>query len=258
MTIKSYSRPDSLAEAYASLTSSAGNAVIAGLTSVKMGMGTIETAVDLSGLGLDYIREDGGLLRIGAMASLRKVELSEACGRACSGILREAVGHIGGVQLRSHATLGGAVMSLWSSSDTLAALLALDAGLLFHRAGAMGIEAFLDAPLRGDILTEISIPDLSLRCAREALRISCQDIPILTVAVAARGGQARIAVGARPRRAALARAAMRAFAQGATPAACGAAAALELEFGGDARGSAGYRRELCAVLVERCLAEVAR
>jgi CO/xanthine dehydrogenase FAD-binding subunit len=256
MNIREYLRPDSLEDAYELVSRSPGNVAIGGLTAIKLRGEDIETAVDLSSLGLDYIREESGQVHIGAMTSLRSIERSEACGRACSGILAKAVGRIGGVQLRNHATLGGAVVSLWSSSDTLSALLAVDAELSFYRAGKLSMESFLERPVHGDILTEISIPDPGPRCAQEATRISYQDAPLLTVAVSARGREARIAVGARPSRAVLAKGAMRSFATGRSPRETGQVAGEELEFGDDFRASAWYRKDICAVLVERALDKV--
>lgn len=255
MTIREYARADSVEAAYDLLVASPDNAVIAGLTALKLAGRNIGVAVDLAGLGLDYIQAEGGSLTIGASTSLRSVELAEPCVRACSGILAKAVGRIGGVQLRNHATLGGAVISRWSISDTMAALLAVDAALVFHRAGEVSMQAFLEDPVRRDILTEIRVPDTLLLCAQEAERISYLDFPLLTVAVAARGREARIVVGARPGPAVLAIKAMRAFSGGASARDAGAIASEELDFADDQRASAWYRKKLCAVLVERSLNE---
>lgn len=255
MVIHEYARAGSVESAYELLSRSPDNAVIGGLTSLKLAGKDIGIAIDISGLGLDYIREEGGVLRIGASSSLRSVELSEPCFRACSGLLAAAVSRVGGVQLRSLATLGGAVVSMWSVSDTVAALLAVDAQLEFYRAGSVSLESFLERPIRRDILTELRVPDTGLRCAQEAMRISYLDFPLLTVAVAAHAREARIAVGARPGRAVLAKEAMRLFSQGGSPRDAGAKASEELDFGDDARASSWYRKKLCAVLVERSLNE---
>jgi CO/xanthine dehydrogenase FAD-binding subunit len=255
MTIQKYARADSVEAAYELISQSPENAVIGGMTALKLAGRDIGVAVDLLGLGLDYISEEGRVLRIGATSPLRSIELSEPCARACSGIIAAAVSRIGGVQLRNHATLGGSVLSMWSVSDTVATLLAVDAELEFYRTGSLSLESFLERPVRRDILTEIRIPDIGLRCAQEAIRISYLDFPLLTVAVAAREQEARIVVGARPGRAVLAKEAMCLFSQGANPREAGVKASEELDFGDDQRTSAWYRKRLCAVLVERSLNE---
>jgi CO/xanthine dehydrogenase FAD-binding subunit len=258
MRIREYVRPSSLAEASAILRRSEENRIIGGLTALKLANTSIGTAIDLSSLGLDYVRNEGGRLRIGAYASLRSVELSPLCRASASGLLSRAAGRVGGVQLRSHVTLGGSVSSRWAISEFLAALLALDAELSFFGAGRLGLGAYLEKPVRADILTEVSFAALPCRGSLRSARISYLDYPLLTAAVAVGEGRpdgARVVVGARPARPRLAEGAMRAFEAGASPRECGEVASGELDFGDDARASAEYRRRVCAKLVERALAE---
>jgi len=283
--MRDYLRVGSLEEAYEALALSPKNVLLAGTTALKYAGRIIETGIDISGLGLDYIAAGPGLagapsgasdgaledlkgslsraLRIGATTSLRRVETDESCVTACAGALSSAVGRVGGVQLRNLATLGGAVASRWPMSDTLAVLLALDGRLHFHRAGWQSLESYLSSPAERDILTEILIPHTSRTCAWEAQRLSYTDFPILTVSAAqgaASDGEgrsgARIAVGGRPGRATLAKKAMEAWDAGAEADEIGRVAAQELDFGDDARASGNYRREICAVLVERALLAV--
>lgn len=274
MRIGEYFRPRDLREAFEALNQSPRNAAIAGMTALKYAGRDIGTAVDLAPLGLDHIKEENGELSIGAMTNLRTIETSALCLRVGSGALSAAVGRIGGVQLRNLATLGGAVASRWPVSDTLAMLLALGAELRFHRAGRLSLEAYLAAPIKQDILTDIVVPAQGRSCAQEAVRRSYTDFPLLTVAVALTEGPlgatapatgaapgsllqdtttARIVVGARPGGAAFAPKAMEAWTAGADIAEVGRVAASEIAFGDDARASAQYRREVCPVLVARAM-----
>ena len=54
LTIKNYQKAESLEEAW-KLNQQRGNRIIGGMLWLKMGKGNIQTAIDLSGLGLDGI-----------------------------------------------------------------------------------------------------------------------------------------------------------------------------------------------------------
>lgn len=70
LTIKNYQKAESLEEAW-KLNQQRGNRIIGGMLWLKMGKGNIQTAIDLSGLGLDGIEETKEEFRIGAMVCLR-------------------------------------------------------------------------------------------------------------------------------------------------------------------------------------------
>ena len=76
LTIREYKKAESLEEAYA-LNQKKSNRVIGGMIWLKMETLNVGTAIDLSGLGLDTIEETDTEFRIGAMASLRALELHE-------------------------------------------------------------------------------------------------------------------------------------------------------------------------------------
>ena len=107
LTIREYKKAESLEEAY-TLNQKKSNRVIGGhdLAS-KWRTLNVGTAIDLSGLGLDTIEETETEFRIGAMASLRALELHEGLAAYTNGAMRESVRHIVGVQLRNLATVGG-------------------------------------------------------------------------------------------------------------------------------------------------------
>ena len=74
MTIREYKRAESLEEAW-QLNQKKNNRVIGGMIWLKMEKINVGTAIDLSGLGLDAIEETEEQFSIGAMVTLRQLEL---------------------------------------------------------------------------------------------------------------------------------------------------------------------------------------
>ena len=102
--ILNYERPQTLEEAY-QLRQKKGSAVLGGTGWLRLGEHTLRTAIDLSGLGLRYIREEGEAFSIGAYTTLRDLETDERLNAAFNGAFREAVQAIVGVQFRNCAWL---------------------------------------------------------------------------------------------------------------------------------------------------------
>ena len=69
------------------------------------------------------IRDRG--FSIGAMVTLRQLELHPGLAAYTDGAVRESVRHIVGVQLRNLATVGGSIYSRFGFSDVLTMFLAL-------------------------------------------------------------------------------------------------------------------------------------
>lgn len=245
--------PSSLEEACQLLSSDPKNHVaLGGCCWLRLGNRRIRKAVDLSRLGLDYIREEKGWLVLGASVPLRQLEIHPAVTRRFDGLLGRAVSSIVGVQFRNLATVGGSVYARFGFSDVITALLALDARVVFHRAGEMSLEAFLASDgCPGDVLVEIRIPDDGRRAAYESVRRSSTDFPVLAVAVSRLGSDWRVSVGARPYAAQRSAEAEACLARGEGAQAAGEAAAAQLRFGSNLRGSEEYRRRMAEVLVRR-------
>ena len=74
MTIREYKRAESLEEAW-QLNQKRPNRVLGGMIWLKMENINVGTAIDLSGLGLDTIEETDDGFSIGAMVTLRQLEL---------------------------------------------------------------------------------------------------------------------------------------------------------------------------------------
>ena len=90
LKIKEYARAESLEQAY-EWNQKKSSCVLGGMLWLKMSERNVGKAIDLSGLGLDQIREDGEEFRIGCMATLRQMERHEGSsgtwprpGGACS------------------------------------------------------------------------------------------------------------------------------------------------------------------------------
>lgn len=261
ITFREYIAPDSVEEAYQALISKKTSKIIGGGCFLRMGKKKIGLAIDLSKAGLNYIEDTGQEIEIGAMTSLRDFETSELLKENFGDLIGDSVKHIIGVQLRNIATIGATIYSKYGFSDPLTSLLALNADIYLHNGGRMSLEEYVkDETKRRDVLEKIIITKNMDLGRFETMRNSNVDYAILSVAFAEIGGKYRIAVGARPRRAALAYKAMEYLQENGlteeTAKIAGQMAAEELHFGSNDRGSAEYRQELCKVLVKKAILEV--
>ena len=164
-----YQRPASIEEALRILASDPGAKLLAGgqslLPVLKLRLGSADTLVDIGRLpGLKGVRQlDDGRLAIGALTTY--AELLESPAKHY-GLLRDALPHIGDVQVRNRGTVGGAVAHGDPASDLPACLLALDAELVIRSASGertAPIDGFCNAPFSttlgsGEIITEIRLP----------------------------------------------------------------------------------------------------
>ena len=146
--------------------------------------------------------------------------------------------------------------SKYGFSDVITPLLACGARVRLHEQGELSLEAFLRAPRRRDVLTEIILPKAGGAGAFCNFRASTGDFSILNVAALRRENTWRLAVGARPHCAALAYKAMEQLDGGAEADLAARTAAEELSFAGNMRASAEYRQALCQTLCARVLREV--
>ena len=75
---------------------------------------------------LNFIHEEGGVLRIGATTTHYQVESSPLIRSRCP-LLAEAASHIGDIQVRNVGTIGGSIAHADPAADYPASLLALEA-----------------------------------------------------------------------------------------------------------------------------------
>jgi CO/xanthine dehydrogenase FAD-binding subunit len=262
MQIGSYECPATLAEAYALIIEKKGQA-LGGAVWTNLVSKSLDLAVDLSGLGLRYIRERADMVEIGAMATARDVETSKVLNEAFGSLFPKATEHIVGVQLRNVVTVGGTVAGRYGFSDLNTVFAALDATIAFHGGDRLDFMEFMTSPRAKPFLLETVGVKRGQKAAYHSVRITNNDFPVINVCAAFSEGRWRIAVGARPAAVRLSPAAAAELGTGAKPSQkaadrAGLIAADELTFGDDARGSADYRKAVCAVLVRRAILEVAQ
>lgn len=261
-TINRYVPAESLEQAYEQ-NQDKSSAILGGIMWLKMSSREIETAIDLSALGLNQIEETADYFRIGAMCTLRNLELHPGLNSYFQGYLSRAVEHIVGVQFRNGATVGGTVASRFPFSDLLTALLALPVEVELFRGGKVSLQDYAERLPDKDIVVSIFIKKDSRRAVYMAERKSATDFPILTCAVSRRDADRQpltekwsLALGARPQRAKAYEFTLAAGA-GKTELGRQVSNAIEsMEFGSNFRGSKEYRRRLAAVLTRRCIEEL--
>lgn len=263
LQIENYLYASNLGDAYQTLHSTPGSVVLGGCGYLRLGTRKISTAIDLSRLELDYIRETGDTIEIGAMTSLRTIETHPVISTLCNGVLSSSVKDIVGIQLRNCVTLGGTVAGRYPFSDPITALLALDTHLKFHHHGSISLTEYMEGKGLKDILEKIVIHKENSRAAFTSVRKSATDYAVLNVAVSvgsANTDTCRIIVGSRPGRAIRALDAAKYIKENGldetTASKAATIATQELQFGDNPRGSGDYRKAICPVLIKRALLEV--
>jgi CO/xanthine dehydrogenase FAD-binding subunit len=279
--VDSYHRPRSIREAVRLLHAGGRRArIVAGGTDVIVQADpSIRSLVDITQLGLSYIRKAGHAWSIGATTTIAGVEESVAIRGLAGGILAMAAAACGSVQLRNMATLGGNLANASPAADTAVPLLALDARVVLAGATSrrtLPLAGFFCGPgktvIGKNLLVEILVP-VPPRGGRwgwsfRKLGRTESDISLVSAAaglqVDARGKckWVRIALGAvapTPLRAAGAEAIL----TGQKLTAERIAQACEqvtrdVSPIGDVRAPAAYRREMARVLAERALLDCAQ
>lgn len=259
-SFQDYAAPETVEEALALLNKSRKNKILGGTAWLRMSNLKLHTGIDLKNLGLDTIYEQDETVHIGACCTLRQAETDPLLRSCCGGLITESLSNIVGVQFRAVAQVGASVFARYGFSDLLPSLLACDASVRLAKSGILPLEDFLNRPFFRDILLEILLPAQTGKGKSACLRNSAGDFAILNGAVYLDRTACRVAIGARPQCATLARNAGKFVLQNcATLSADDLAeraallAAEELQFGSNMRGSEDYRREMCKVLVRRML-----
>lgn len=258
ITIQKYVRAQSLEEAW-ELNQSKRNRIIGGMLWLRLGSGSVNTAIDLSGLGLNTIEETDEEISIGAMATLRDLEMHEGLNSYSCGAVKNAVKDIVGVQFRNMATVGGSIWGRFGFSDVLTVFLAMDTYVELYKGGIMSLEEFAARRADRDILVRIIVKKTPGKVVYTSMRNQRTDFPVLACAVSCIDGEYRLSVGARPVRASVFRDEKAILAGGinAQSAADFAKYAGEtVHTGSNMRGSAAYRSHLVKVLTERSLQEL--
>jgi carbon-monoxide dehydrogenase medium subunit len=226
-------------------------------------------------LGLEYIRKEDGILRIGAATRMQTAGASKLLQDKAAAV-SQAAGKMAAPPVRSLATLGGNICNASPAADTVCALLALGAEVSLQSRSTTRIvplEKFFRGPGKtvmrpGELLTEIRLRPTGKGEGSAYAKVGRRQALTLAVLNAAarvqldgRGNclDVRIAIGAAaptPIRARKAEAVLRGkpFTQEAIARAAEAAVG-EIKPIDDVHGTAWYRRKLTRVLVARVLAQ---
>jgi carbon-monoxide dehydrogenase medium subunit len=273
-----YHRPNTLDEAVGLLARHGDQAkVLSGgmslLPMLKLRLASFAHLVDIGRIpGLDYIREEGGFLRIGAMTRQAALERSDLIRTQCP-VLADAVPLIADPVVRNRGTIGGNVANGDPGNDQPAIMLALGATLVARGPrGERSIAAnqfykglYETALARNEILTEIRIPVPPARSggAYAKLKRKTGDFAVAAAAVQvtldAKGAVERAGIGLTNAGLTPVEAVDAAkYLAGKMPdektiAEAAKLAAAKSSPGADRRGSAEYKREMARVLTGRAL-----
>ena len=272
-----YSTPSTMQEAVA-LLSQEGARPVAGGTDLfihmRAGIASPKHLVDLTGLGLSYVRKERGVVKIGATTTFEELLESDIIRRDLP-CLMESAREVGAVQTRNLATIGGNLCSAVPSADSAPPLLVYDAQVkIAGRKGnrVVALEEFFAGPKKStlkadEILVEIQVPVPAPRTGARFIKKGRRNAMTLAVAnVAARltfaedgrtVDQARVALGAVAPTPLCAKQA-EAILQGAALSEAlidqaASVAAGEIAPISDLRATSMYRREVSRVLVKRAL-----
>jgi carbon-monoxide dehydrogenase medium subunit len=273
-----YHRPGTLDEAVKLLSSygDQGKVLSGGMSllpSLKLRLGSYAHLVDIGRIpGLDYIKEEGGFLRIGALTRQSTLERSDLI-RTKYPILADAVSLIADPLVRNRGTIGGNIANGDPGNDQPAIALAVGATLVARGPkGERSIAAnqfykglYETALARNEILTEIRIPLPAARSggAYAKLKRKTGDFAVAAAAVQltlnAKGAVDRAGI-------ALTNAALTPveasdaakFLVGKMPddktiAEAAKLAAAKSAPGADRRGSVEYKKDMARVMVTRAL-----
>ncbi len=207
MKLCAFIRPSTLSEARASLRKLGpkGMALAGGTALHFMPNKVPVTAVDLTGLGLSYIRREGGFFAIGAATPLADIQRYRGPRWAMHEICRRISTH----QIRNISTIGGNICRVFPWSDLPVVLLAMDARMSIYSGREKEIgadEYFSSQPARlfsgGDLLTAVRIPILkarhgfgSVKATRTAAAFSMVTVAALLELKNGRIKSARVAAG---------------------------------------------------------------
>jgi len=164
-----YAAPTNLSEALTLLGNGEAKALAGGMSLIplmKLRLATPEQVVDLGRIaGLNYIRQDKDVIRIGATTTHYEVE-SSALLRAGCPLLAEAASNIGDIQVRNRGTIGGSIAHADPAADYPASLLALEARLVLVSSKSerempiadFFVDTFTTALEPGELIREVIVP----------------------------------------------------------------------------------------------------
>jgi len=272
--VEELTHPASLAEAWSQKEErgDAARFIGGGIDLAVFAPPSVRRLIDLARLGLSYVREKDGEIRIGATATMSEIGESPFVHDYAGGFLATVLSRVASPLQRNLATFGGTIGSARPWSDVIPALLVLGATLAVYdgKEGALPLSEYLKRRSTGfrPLITEIRLPRTGGAAAAEFEKFSRTrfDISMLNCAcfVGLKDGKCetvRIAIGGRPA------IATRLYdveeemkgepLDEVTVERIAALAAQRGELSDDRRSTAAYRRTLAEVGVKRCLERIA-
>jgi CO/xanthine dehydrogenase FAD-binding subunit len=127
ITVESYKRPETVAEALKILKTGKFG-IIAGGTDVipQMRHNSSRQLLDISKLGLDFIKENGNTIEIGAAATHTQLNINPLIQQYLP-LLATACGLVGSWQIRNRGTVGGNIVNASPCADSAPAMLIYNA-----------------------------------------------------------------------------------------------------------------------------------
>lgn len=170
-----FERPDNMAQALSALTSSKAKALAGGtniMVDIKKGRETGSHFVSLDALDeLKKIEDKADGIHVGSLVTFTMLEEAMAGYPKAYKALLQAGASVGGPQIRNRGTIGGNILCASPSSDSMPALLVLDASLELIRLESQGNVQKRYIPLEGfvtgvrktglldnELLTQIVLP----------------------------------------------------------------------------------------------------
>ena len=190
MKLCEFLRPASLAAARDNLRElGTKGMILAGGTALHfMQDHTPVTAVDITRLGLSYIRPDGDFYRIGATTPLADIQRYRAPRWAMHEICRRISTH----QIRNVSTIGGNICRVFPWADLPVVLLAMNARMVVysgHEDEYSADEYFATQPakrfLDGNILTAVKVPALQAHHGFGSVKVTRTSAAFSMVTIAA-------------------------------------------------------------------------
>lgn len=266
LSFNNYHKPESIDEAYDILNKNKRSQVVGGGAFLRMGNRRLTDLIDISDLGLDHISVQEKTIEVGGMTVFHALETSSVLPSVYQTYFKAALGQIVGVQLRNMVTLGGTVFSRYGFSDLNTALLATGGAVCLHKGGVQDIESFFKGPLPNrDILTKVILPKDLQYGAFKSARLSTADYALLNLAVTVKNDGFKVAVGARPHRAVLAKETMnilnsqwkksQTLTKECIDQAC-LSLSSEIQFGSNRMASQAYRTAVSGGLLRAALVQI--
>ncbi len=257
-TIKNYVVVKDLEEAFI-LNQKKSNKILGGMMWLRMGSRNIQTAIDLSGLGLDKIEQTEDAFEIGCMVTLRDLECEEALNNYFDGAIKKSVKHIVGIQFRNSATIGGSIYGRYGFSDILTCLLALDTYVELYKGGVVPLAQYACMTPDNDILVKIIIKKDRRQVSYLTHRRTATDFPVIACAVTQMDGKWNVILGARPQKAKVLLDKENILSQKPSEQEITNFIAYmneKMDFDSNMRASGEYRRHLAGVLIRRGINEI--